>query len=124
MKLAPDQARQLLEHYGCYVTEVCDKCGQLLGWVRYTRQGEAGEWCSRECRGDFQKLTLKAGRPRKYRNGRERRAAKTVQQRNYRSRLGVEKTVCTVAETKDLQAQKTPLSQYPLTDASGGPTAA
>jgi hypothetical protein len=41
-------------------------------------------------------------------------SAKTQQQRDYRSRPGVEKTVCIPAETKDLQAQKAPLSTIPL----------
>lgn len=50
MRLTVQQSRALLEKYGCYVTEACDKCGQILGPVRYTRQGQLGEWCSRQCR--------------------------------------------------------------------------
>ena len=47
MRLLPSQSYALLERFGCYVKDVCDKCGQILGPVRYTRRGEAGEWCSR-----------------------------------------------------------------------------
>jgi hypothetical protein len=60
-------------------------------------------------------MLFKPGRPRKYKNADERRAAKTRQQRDYRLRLGVEKTVYIPSETKDLQAQKTPVSTIPLT---------
>lgn len=50
MKLSKEQSYDLLAKHGVYVKEACDKCGQLLGPVRYTRKGEAGVWCSRECR--------------------------------------------------------------------------
>lgn len=50
MKLTREQAYELLSNYCCYVMEICDKCGQLLGPVRFTRHGESGVWCSRECR--------------------------------------------------------------------------
>jgi hypothetical protein len=50
MRLTAKQSYALLEKHGCYVSEACDKCGQILGPVRYTRQGQLGEWCSRECR--------------------------------------------------------------------------
>ena len=42
--------RDLLRTRGVYATEACDKCGQILGPVRYSRYGEKGEWCSRLCR--------------------------------------------------------------------------
>lgn len=51
MMLKEELRRRLLEDRGIHVKEYCDKCGQLLGAVRYTRRGELGEWCSRECRG-------------------------------------------------------------------------
>ncbi len=114
MKLTTKQSYELLAKHGVYVKECCDKCSQALGAVSFTRRGEPGVWCSRECRGEWP-VVLKAGRPRKYRDGRERRTAKTEQQRSYRLRPSVEKTVCTPLETKDLQAQKSPLSHYPLT---------
>jgi hypothetical protein len=50
MRLTREQSYALLEKYGCYVTEVCDKCGQILGPVRFTRRDDDGVWCSRECR--------------------------------------------------------------------------
>lgn len=50
MRLNTQQAYEALEKYGCYLTEACDKCGQLLGPVRFTLKGEKGVWCSRECR--------------------------------------------------------------------------
>src|SRR5690348_2574832 len=50
MMLREELRRRLLADRGVYVTEACDKCGQLLGPVRYTRKGESGVWCSRECR--------------------------------------------------------------------------
>ena len=116
MKLTTQQGYELLAKHGSYVKECCDKCGQILGAVRFTRRGDSGVWCSRQCRGDVaQQAPRRMGRPRKYRNGEERRAAKARQQRNYRLRPGVEKSLCIPSETKDLQAHKTPLSHYPLT---------
>ena len=120
MKLTRKQSYELLAKHGCYAKECCDRCGQILGPVRYTQEGETGTWCSKECRGDAQKAKiLKPGRPRKYRNEKERRRAKSQQQRVYRSPR-VEKTVCIRLETEDLQAQKTPLSNYPSSAGFGG----
>ena len=50
MKLTVEQSYELLERFGCYVTHVCDKCSRLLGPASYTRKGETGVWCSRDCR--------------------------------------------------------------------------
>jgi len=50
MFLTEEQRNLILDKTGCYITEACDKCGKLLGPVRYTRKDEAGVWCSRECR--------------------------------------------------------------------------
>jgi hypothetical protein len=50
MKLTKEQCQKLLHDRGIWVTNACDKCGQLLGSVRWTRRGEPGEWCSAECR--------------------------------------------------------------------------
>ena len=50
MHLTTEQSYAMLERFGCYVKDVCDRCGHILGPVRYTRRGEPGEWCSRECR--------------------------------------------------------------------------
>ena len=56
----------MLASHGCYITEACDKCGTLLGAVRYKRQGEPGEWCSALCRDGIeavaQREARKAGR--------------------------------------------------------------
>src|SRR6516162_9181613 len=116
MRLLPVQSYTLLERFGCYVKDVCDKCGQILGPVRYTRRGEAGEWCSRECRGDAERPAVrKGGRPRKYRTDDERLTAERRQnaERQQRFRIMSQrngKPPRSLAETKDLQAQKTPLS--------------
>lgn len=50
MKLTEAQSHELMRKHGVYLTEACDKCGKLLGPVRFTRKGEDGVWCSRECR--------------------------------------------------------------------------
>jgi hypothetical protein len=113
--LAIEKSHQLLANYGCFAREICDKCGIVLGAVRYTRHGESGVYCSRECRGGAHRpATLRPGRPRKYKTDRERRAAKTRQQRGYRSHPNVEKTVRIQSKTKNLQTQKLPLWRYPL----------
>ena len=114
MRLTTAQSHALLEKHGCYVAEVCDKCGQLLGPVRFTRRGESGVWCSRECRGDAQRETIrKGGRPRKYKTNAERQAAYRVLQNHQRPILAVTKLPCSFTETKHLQAQKPPVSHTP-----------
>jgi hypothetical protein len=50
MLLTTQQSYELLAKHGCYAREACDRCGQVLGHVRYTRKGDDGVWCSRECR--------------------------------------------------------------------------
>lgn len=50
MKLTPEQSRKVLAEHGCWITEACDRCGKLLGAVRYTLRGQSGEWCSQLCR--------------------------------------------------------------------------
>jgi hypothetical protein len=113
MRLTESQSRALLAKHGVYVTEVCNGCGKILGHVRFTRLGEKGEWCSRECRDGVEAAerhvatrkvqrelvvsfeTRKGGRPRKYRSDRKRHMAKrqqdTIAQRAYRKRLSVRK---------------------------------
>jgi hypothetical protein len=114
--LSVKKSYELLAKYGCFAREICDTCGIVLGAVRFTRNGESEVYCSRECMGDAQRsVTLRPGRPRKYKTHSERRAAKTRQQQVYRSHPSVEKTVRIESETKNLQTQKSPLSQYPLT---------
>ena len=111
MLLAVQKSYELLAKYGCFARELCDKCGIALGAIRFTRYGESEVYCSHECRGDAHRSsTHRQGRPRKYKTGRERRAAKTRQQHVYRSHPNVEKTVRIQSETKHLQTQKVPLS--------------
>jgi hypothetical protein len=111
MLLAIQKSYELLAHYGFFAREICDKCGIVLGAVRFMRHGESKVYCSRECRGDAHRsATHRRGRPRKYKTDRERRAAKTRQQRVYRAHPNVEKTVRIQSETKNLQTQKWPLS--------------
>jgi uncharacterized Zn finger protein (UPF0148 family) len=33
-----------------YISEVCDRCGTVIGPIRWTIRGEPGVWCSQECR--------------------------------------------------------------------------
>lgn len=103
MRLTEEQSRTLLAKHGAYVTEVCDKCGKLLGHVRFTLKDQPGEWCSRECRDGAAIVeshsrvkhgaTRKGGRPPKYQTGRERRAVErqqdAIRHRAYRKRLSV-----------------------------------
>jgi hypothetical protein len=50
MLLTVQRAYELLAKHGVFAREICDKCGRVLGAVRFMRQGDAGVWCSRECR--------------------------------------------------------------------------
>jgi hypothetical protein len=130
MRLTSVQARELLAKHGCYITEICDKCGRGIGTVCYTRAGDSGVWCSRECRGDEQRQTIrKGGRPRKYQTEAARRRAERQQnaqrQQAFRERARRNgKPSPTVAEIKELQVLKSPLSQYPSSQAFGGSTPA
>src|SRR5258707_15498037 len=109
MLLTTQQSYELLAKHQVFAREICDKCGVVLGAVRFTRRDEAGVWCSRECRGDGERRAVrKGGRPRKHETDAER-------QRAYRVSLRVTKPPRSLAETNDLQTQKTPLSHYPLT---------
>lgn len=115
MMLREELRRRLLADRGIYVTEACDRCGQLLGPVRYTRKGESGVWCSRACRGSAEQPELRTGgRPRKYKTNAERQEAYRL--RNSEQPIpAVTKPPCSFAETKDLQTQKQPFSHHPLT---------
>lgn len=44
------ELQRLLKERGVYVTEECDRCGRILGPVRYTRRSDAGVYCCRQCR--------------------------------------------------------------------------
>jgi hypothetical protein len=56
MRLAEAQSRLLLCAHGAYVTEVCDRCGAVLGSIRWTIRGEPGAWCSQKCRDGIERL--------------------------------------------------------------------
>jgi hypothetical protein len=62
MLLTVKQAYELLEKFGVFVKECCDKCGAVAtvfpasdgsrGGIckRFTRKDDSGVWCSRQCR--------------------------------------------------------------------------
>jgi len=50
MRLTREQSQELLLERCNWVSDVCDKCGKLLGSVRWTCRSELGEWCSAQCR--------------------------------------------------------------------------
>lgn len=50
MRIAIEQQRALRRERGDCANEACDRCGRILGAVRYTQRGEPGEWCSEVCR--------------------------------------------------------------------------
>ena len=121
MRLTVPQSYELLERHAVFAREICDKCGLVLGSVRFTRKDESGVWCSRECRGGVSRdATRKGGRPRRYRSEDARIAAKRLKnsERQKAFRVKVQRNAKPprkTAKTKDLQAQKSPLSTYPLT---------
>ncbi len=127
MLLTIQKSYELLAKYQFFAREICDTCGIVLGEIRFTRRDEPGVWCSRECRGDGDRRTIrKGGRPRKYKTENERRQAERRQnaerQKAFRVRVQRNGKLYRIfAETKDLQAQETHLSHYPLTPASSGP---
>ena len=102
MKLSKKQTQKLLRERGIWVTNACDKCGQLLGAVRWTRRGEPGEWCSAECRDGIKmerptsagaELATSASKQSQRRIGSRRsgrpkiHATNAEKQRSYRCRL-------------------------------------
>ena len=51
MKLTAEQSQKIFQEHGVWVTEACDKCGAILGPIRYMRRSEPGRaWCSYACR--------------------------------------------------------------------------
>lgn len=50
MMLSIELQEHLKRERGICVHECCNRCGQLLGAVRYTRFGLPGAWCNRQCR--------------------------------------------------------------------------
>ena len=45
MRLKREQSEKLLRELGIWVTEACDKCGQLLGSVRWRDRVSVGNGC-------------------------------------------------------------------------------
>jgi hypothetical protein len=101
MQLTIERAYEIVLTHDVFARDCCDKCGRLLGAVRFTRGNEAGEWCSRECRGDAQRAVIhRGGRPRKH-------VSNSARQRAYRSRIqSVTKPVSGLLQTNHLQASK------------------
>jgi hypothetical protein len=135
MKLTREQSRKLLQERGIWVTEACDKCGQLLGAIRWTRKDEDGEWCSAECRDGVEAKTKApvavareiirdtpigarpAGRPKKHANNAEK-------QRSYRSRLQSDSAlrntplqVIEISELPDAENRPHVVPPYPAVEA-------
>jgi hypothetical protein len=50
MRLTAKQGYALLDKFGSYILELCSLCGKGIGPIRFTRRGDSGAWCSRECR--------------------------------------------------------------------------
>src|ERR1035437_4906843 len=50
MRLSEAQSYELLRVHGAYVTEACDRCGTVLGPIRWTIRGVPEAWCSQKCR--------------------------------------------------------------------------
>jgi hypothetical protein len=62
MRLSEEQSRRLLRTHGVYLSDVCDRCGTVIGPIRWTIRGERGLWCSRGCRdGVYHKLGICRG---------------------------------------------------------------
>jgi hypothetical protein len=91
MRLTKAQSEQLLEQHGIWITAACDECGNPLGAVRWTRRGEAGEWCSERCRDGVRTERRRGGRPRLKLSAKARisHRRKLVREAVQRHRLGV-----------------------------------
>src|SRR6266481_401442 len=57
MLLTREQVKKLLMQRNVCANEACDKCGKVLGELRFTSRARPGEFCSRECRGGENILT-------------------------------------------------------------------
>jgi len=102
MRLTEEQSGALLAKHGVYVTEACDKCGQILGPVPFTRFREPGVWCSRECRDRAEEAARyttmrKGGRPRRYGKAEETRQRKPLLQLSHGAALNPQQSEMAVA---------------------------
>src|SRR5215469_5820355 len=121
MRLTSQQQDALRRERGIFANEACDRCGKLLGSVRYTRRGEPGEWCSELCRdGAAEVERRRGGRPRKYRDARERSKANARYQREFRQRLGCKKNPSQSVDTQGLAGAVFTSSANPLTSRTEG----
>lgn len=99
MQLTRNQQADLRER-GIFASEACDTCRKVLGAVRWTIRGQAGECCSRECRDGVaaveQRNARRAGRGcglirRKYVTVADRMAARRENGRARQERLRQQK---------------------------------
>jgi hypothetical protein len=56
MRVTADQQTRLLPGHGVFANEACDKCGDVLAEVRYTRKDMPETYCSRLCRDGVERL--------------------------------------------------------------------
>lgn len=120
MMLSKLESYALWRKHGCYATEICDRCGQLLGAVRFTRRTESGVWCSRECRdGDDAHKPgtckhCKARLPKGKRRG-AMYCDDACKEAAHRSRMAVQ-----TSEARKLSVTKTPIYAAFSQDCPGG----
>jgi hypothetical protein len=77
MQLTPEQQEQIREKFGVIANERCDACSQILGYLRFTRRNEPGEYCSRKCRGDQERPAKAQKTMEQATNGRNNRNRNT-----------------------------------------------
>jgi len=115
MNIKPEQSRQILEKQGIRVNEACDKCGKLLGSVRFTIYGQKGVWCSLECRDGVEAAARydatrhrQGGRPKLRLSVKARLARRREQNRIAKraERLGVSKNHPVANDSKQLAGAK------------------
>ena len=112
MMLRSELRRRLLEARGVAVREACDRCGQLLGAIRFTRKDDVGVWCSPQCRGDAEPQAIRrGGRPRKHKNNADKQQA-------YRQRLERYETPLQLTENTKFAEAKIASLAYPLSPRS------
>ena len=91
---------RLLADRGIFVSDDCDGCGQLLGAVRYTRQGEQGQWCSKECRGDAERTAVRGLVRRKHATLEDRLAGRRAKAAARQERLRLRKASLQLAQNQ------------------------
>jgi hypothetical protein len=135
MKLTREQSQKLLQERGIWVTNACDRCGQLLGAVRWTRRGETGEWCSAECRDgarakpkasaavSTEAVRLKrigarpAGRPKKHASNAEKCRAYRERLQSVRVTRNTPLQVIEISELPDAKNRSHVVPPYPAVEA-------